>query len=259
MFSVHCSPRTAPQPAVTRHLPCTRRAPRSPAACRLPARSPPRTVCPGLVRPSAERGRLRPAPELGHLPGHGHGLHVLGVFSPLYVFRARCSPLSCPPILQYGPLSAPSPLCTMCAPRSFAPVYFVPTGGGSRVAHHTPYALLTTRQYATSLSAANKLLIRCAWAGNPGPRLLASAAAPLAMTRAGRREAAPKKPSLRCACAPGVHRVLAAARTTEPATCAACTGTLRVTLISDPQKVPGTGVCTGVDTRGRAILDIDRH
>ena len=33
--------------------------------------------------------------------------------------------------------------------------------------HYTPYAVLATRQAANSLSAANKLRIRCAWAGTP--------------------------------------------------------------------------------------------
>ena len=70
-----------------------------------------------------------------------------------------------------------------CLHRDRAP-YSAPAGGGSRVAAHTPSALRATRQNANSLSAANKLLIRCAWAGTPA---FASA---VAMTRAGRREAA---------------------------------------------------------------------
>ena len=50
------------------------------------------------------------------------------------MFQARCSPPPAPPI------------CTHLTP------------------HH---ALVATRQAADSLSAANKLLIRCAWAGTP--------------------------------------------------------------------------------------------
>ena len=78
-----------------------------------------------------------------------------------YMFGVRCSPFPLHPKLQSRPHS-----CTLCLHRDRAP--YTPSGGGWRVApHYTPCALLATRQDANSLSAANKLLIRCAWAGTP--------------------------------------------------------------------------------------------
>ena len=77
------------------------------------------------------------------------------------MFQVRCAPRALPSNLQsYPHRPRTRRLCTAIAPR-------VPAGGGSRVAPHTPSALLATRQNAYSLSAANKLRIRCAWAGNP--------------------------------------------------------------------------------------------
>ena len=66
-----------------------------------PARSPPPHRVPCL-RPSAARARLQPAPELGHLPRHGHALHVYRalLFAPrlpnlhsraLYTARCVCT------------------------------------------------------------------------------------------------------------------------------------------------------------------------
>ena len=74
-FTCAASPRPcAPQPALSH-------APSPPACCartatarRVPpptARSPPRTVCPACD-PSAVRGGLQPAAQLGHLPRHEH-------------------------------------------------------------------------------------------------------------------------------------------------------------------------------------------
>ena len=83
-----------------------------------------------------------------------------GVMRMDNMFYVRCSPRPAPQTAV-----TPTLLHALLAPRS-RPTY-TPAGGGSRVApHYTPYALLATRQYANSLSAANKLLIRCAWAGN---------------------------------------------------------------------------------------------
>ena len=104
------------------------------------------------LRPSAVRVRLQPAAALGHLPRHGHGLHVLG---------ARCSPPPRPPrYLQSHLLPAAAGRCVHAA-----------------LAHRLPppRTLLAPRprapslswQFANSLSAANKLIIRCAWAGTP--------------------------------------------------------------------------------------------
>ena len=77
MFSVCCSPRPAPPICSRSPLPCTLRArsPRSLAASRLPAPKPAPHRVPCL-RPSAARDGLQPAPELGHVPRHGHDLHV---------------------------------------------------------------------------------------------------------------------------------------------------------------------------------------
>ena len=89
-------------------------------------------------RLSAERGGVQPAAELRHLQRHEHERHVP---SALSLFSA--------PNLQSS--------STLPAPRSLA---FRPA------AHPASYAPLLTRQSASSLSNANKLLIRCAWAGN---------------------------------------------------------------------------------------------
>lgn len=82
-----------------------------------------------------------------------------------WMFAVPCSPRPVPPNLQSLALL---PARCVCTARSH-PVY-TPAGGGSRVAsQNTPHALLATRQ-GNSLSAANKLFIRRAWAGNPAFR-----------------------------------------------------------------------------------------
>ena len=89
-------------------------------------------------RLSAGRVIVQPAAELRHLQHHERERHVP---SALSLFSA--------PNLQSS--------STLPAPRSLA---FRPA------AHPASYAPLLTRQSASSLSNANKLLIRCAWAGN---------------------------------------------------------------------------------------------
>ena len=71
----------------SRALSCTLRAPRSPAASRLPTR----TLAPHRmpsVRLSAGRVSVQPAAELRHLQRHGHALHVLRALLPV-----PCSPI----------------------------------------------------------------------------------------------------------------------------------------------------------------------
>ena len=94
------------------------------------------------LRPLAGRDGLQPAAKLGHLRCHKHGGHVL---------RApyRALPRTCTVTPAY------------CVHRDRAPVY----PREARLATYTADVLLATRQDAHSLSAANKLLIRCAWAG----------------------------------------------------------------------------------------------
>ena len=99
-----------------------------------------------VVRPAAEprhvqrhvhgpyvplRHGLQSVAELRHVQRHGHGRHVRGALG-------ACVP--CPPSLTY-PCASPG-------------------------LHLAPHALLSTRQGASSLPDANKLLIRCALAGS---------------------------------------------------------------------------------------------
>ena len=200
----------------SRALPCTLRAPRSPAASHLPGRTSPRTVCPPFdsrqrasafnqplsfdtsgvnnmaymfyVRSSpcpAPNMQSRPllhaastavARRLSRLlarsslrtvcppcdsPQHASAFNqpltfdTSGVTNMGYMFNVRSSP-SCPHNLQSSPLVHAA--CAAPAPLSSA----------SRAAHLAPrivHAFFSTRQAVNSLSAANKLLIRCAWAG----------------------------------------------------------------------------------------------
>ena len=87
---------------------------RVPVARRLPASRPPqpaphRVPC---LRPSAARGYLQPAAELGHLPRHGHELHVQ------CALLLNCSrrPKLVPPYLQSCPLLCPPPPGPPCPP-----------------------------------------------------------------------------------------------------------------------------------------------
>ena len=116
------APRDLPPPICSRSpLPGTLRAkPRSLAASRLPARCLPRAPYVPCLRPSAGGAGLQPAPELEHLPRHGHALHVYRafLFAPrlpnlhsraLYTARcvctaivpvhihAACTPVECTP------------------------------------------------------------------------------------------------------------------------------------------------------------------
>jgi len=116
MFYVRSSPRALhPQPSQSRphtHT-CTRRLHRDrtppPAASHLPrpvARH--RVPC---LRPSAERAGLQPAAELGHLPRHGHVLHVFRALLP-------CTHCALPrpaasSRLSRRPAASPAP-CALC-------------------------------------------------------------------------------------------------------------------------------------------------
>eukprot|EP00964_Phaeocystis_antarctica_P153473 scaffold121760_cov33-Phaeocystis_antarctica.AAC.1 len=66
-----------------------------------------------------------------------------------YMFNVRSSPCPAPNLQSRPPLHAACAVVPRRLPVSRPP----------------PYALLSTRQSANSLSNANKLLIRCAWAG----------------------------------------------------------------------------------------------
>eukprot|EP00964_Phaeocystis_antarctica_P006491 scaffold3508_cov47-Phaeocystis_antarctica.AAC.1 len=141
MFAVRPSPCPAPnmQSSPPLHAACaavSRRLP-PPGPHLAPHRMP-------SVRHSAVRVGVQPAAELRHLQRHEHERHVQCALLP-----APCSQSAVEP----SPLHA---ACTAVARR------LPPPGPHLRPA---PYALLATRQYATSLSNANKLLIRCAWAG----------------------------------------------------------------------------------------------
>ena len=154
-----CAPPRAPppQPAVTcppplhsacMHAALTRCLP--PTGSRLPAHSPPRSREPCACDPR----------QYAYKFNQPLSWDISRVTNTGYMFYVRCSARPAPPC-SAQPLPLP---CTLRAPRSRP---YTPAGGGSRVAPPTPHALLATRQDARSLSAANKLLIRCAWAGNP--------------------------------------------------------------------------------------------
>eukprot|EP00964_Phaeocystis_antarctica_P162674 scaffold137365_cov75-Phaeocystis_antarctica.AAC.1 len=70
------------------------------------------------------------------------------------MFRVRTSPCPSPDLQSSPPLHAAWASIARGPPASWL------------AALPASYALLATRQNANSLSAANKLLIRCAWAGN---------------------------------------------------------------------------------------------
>ena len=124
-------------------LPCTLRAPRSPAASCLPARTSSRTVCPSFASRQGASAFNQPL-----------SFDTSGVTYMYAMFYVRSSPCpapnlqsSLPPHAAYNPAVARRLPPSRPAPRP------------------APHALPATRQYANSLSNANKLLIRCAWAG----------------------------------------------------------------------------------------------
>ena len=134
----------------SRPLPCARSAciagsAHVPPASRGSQLVPHRVPC---LRPSPGREGLQPTAELGHLPRLGHEQHV----------RCALLPAPCPPQSAVAPSTRP-PSCmhrihTRGRGGSCAP-YIIPR---TRPPPHT-------RQGENSLSDANKLLIRCAWAG----------------------------------------------------------------------------------------------
>eukprot|EP00964_Phaeocystis_antarctica_P100068 scaffold65777_cov53-Phaeocystis_antarctica.AAC.1 len=97
-------------------------------------------------RLSAERVGVQPAAELRHLQRHNHVPHVLGALLPVPCSQSAVEP------------SPARYICVAVASR-------LPPPGTLCTSSQISYALcLSTRQYTSSLSAANKLLIRCAWA-----------------------------------------------------------------------------------------------
>ena len=111
------------------------RAPQSLAAFRLlwPAARPAHRV--PCLRPSAVRDGLQPAAQLGHVPRHGHGLHVLRALLPVpasQICSRALSPACCartaiarrvpPP----GPQPAPRTVCPACDPRQYAMAFNQP-------------------------------------------------------------------------------------------------------------------------------------
>ena len=73
------------------------------------------------------------------------------------MFSVRSAARALPPALQSGPPRARATCARRCP---------TPSSLSRPASNPAPCALLSTRQYTTSLSAANRLLIRCAWAGN---------------------------------------------------------------------------------------------
>ena len=193
MFMVICSPHPFP-PHLHSHAPSARHAactPRSPAASRLLACSPPRTVCPACDPRQWATAFNQPL-----------SWDTSSVRNMDYVFHVRCSPRPAPPICRPSP-----PACTAIAPRTHA-------GGGSRVAPHTlstPSVRLGRTQTPcptpTSCSSAAR-------GRSPSSFTITMAQAVL---RDGPRIPAPEKPSPRCACAAEAES-MAAAYIPQPAT-----------------------------------------
>ena len=141
MFYVRSSPCPAPnlQSSPPLHAACTAIARCLP----LPGPKLAQHRMPSL-RISAVGVGVQPAAELQHLQRHGHAPHVLRALLPV----------PCPqPAVEPSSLHA---ACTAVARRPPGPPHLAP---------HTVTACPPTRQQANSLSNANKLLIRCAWAG----------------------------------------------------------------------------------------------
>ena len=108
------------------------------ATCRRPARSSPRIIFPPFdFRQHASAFNQPLTFDTSSVTHMDHMFTVRSPPCPLLLICSRALP------------------CTLRAPRS-------PTAP-----RPAPYALLATRQGATSLSNANKLLIRCAWADTP--------------------------------------------------------------------------------------------
>ena len=88
LLSAPCATQPGSIPLSPARCTCT---PRSRAASRLPARSPPHTVCPACD-PRHERATAFNQPlKLGHLPRHEHGRHVFRDI-PCAALRALCHP-----------------------------------------------------------------------------------------------------------------------------------------------------------------------
>ena len=117
--------------------------------------SPPRTVCPACD-----------PRQYAYAFNQSLSWDTSRVTNVQFMFHVRFSPRPVPP---QSALTRPVP-CTLCGHRDRAPCTrgrrLVPVARASPLLY-TPHTLRATRQYATSLSAANKLLIRCAWAGTP--------------------------------------------------------------------------------------------
>eukprot|EP00964_Phaeocystis_antarctica_P017930 scaffold9957_cov44-Phaeocystis_antarctica.AAC.4 len=138
LLPVPC-PESAVEPSPAR---CVRRGRLPHPASRLPGRTLPRTVCPPFDSRQYASAFNQPL-----------SFDTSSVTRMGYMFTVRPSP-------------RPAPICS----RALSPARCLhrgrPPPPASQPATRTAaYALPATRQSATSLSNANKLLIRCAWAG----------------------------------------------------------------------------------------------
>ena len=155
MFYVRSSPCPAPN-LCSRALSCKLLAPRSPAVSRLlTGVYLASTACP----PFDSR-------QYATVFNQPLSFDTSSVTDMRGMFYVRSSPRALPPDLQSGPpLHAvylqSSPPCTRCVCAAVARS-LPPRKPTARLASYT----LSAWQVANSLSAANKLLIRCAWAGN---------------------------------------------------------------------------------------------
>ena len=126
MFWVRCSPRTAPQSAVAALSPARcLHTPRSPAASRLPACSPPRTVCPVLATLGSQRATAFNQPL--SWPWDTTRVTDMG-----QMFEVRASLRALAPNLQSRALSParspPRTVCPACDPRQGATAFNQPLG-----------------------------------------------------------------------------------------------------------------------------------
>ena len=140
----------------------TLRAPRSPAPSHPPdphtARYRTHRLHSACVRLSTARGGLQPASNLRHVPRHKHVRHVLG--EPPRALPPSASDLQSPPASR-GTQLAPHRLPCLRDRRQTARVFNQPLSFDLSSVTDMSYIF-----WNAPLSAANKLLIRCAWAGS---------------------------------------------------------------------------------------------
>eukprot|EP00964_Phaeocystis_antarctica_P086737 scaffold54948_cov49-Phaeocystis_antarctica.AAC.5 len=108
-----CAPPRALLPTYSRALSYTLRAPRSPAASRLPTRIPRPAPHALLFRLSAGWVGVQPAAELRHLQRHEHVLHVRGALLPVPCPQPAIDPpperCACAAVARRPPTSRPAP------------------------------------------------------------------------------------------------------------------------------------------------------